>query len=262
MVAMDAIDYVNSKYIREIASKKIREDGRDSFSYRSINITKSLIDNAEGSAQADLGATRVMAGIKMVVESPMEDTPDQGNLIVSAELLPLASPDFESGPPSPESIELARVVDRGIRAAECIDLSSLFIEEGKSWSVYLDLYILNYDGNLFDAGMLAAMSALKSARMPAYRDGKAVMKERTTPLKINNVVSSCTFAKIGSTIVLDPTGNEERAADARMTIETDGSMIRAMQKGLSGSFSRSEISSMIDVAFDKHSELKAHIDKG
>ncbi|MGC8478527.1 MAG: exosome complex protein Rrp42 [Candidatus Micrarchaeia archaeon] len=259
---MDAIDYVNSKYVRELASKKMREDNREPFSYREISIAKGIINNAEGSAQVDLGATRVMAGVKMVVESPMEDTPDVGNLVVSAELLPLASPDFESGPPSPESIELSRVVDRGVRAAECIDLGSLLIEEGKAWSVYLDLYILNYDGNLFDAGMLAAMSALKSAKVPKYSNGKPVMSERVAPLKINNTVSSCTFAKIGDTIVLDPTGNEERAADARMTIETDGKVIRAMQKGLSGSFNRQEISEMIDIAFGKHSELKAHIDKG
>ncbi len=259
---MNAIDYVNSKYVRELASKKMREDGRDALSYREIRVAKGLIKNAEGSAQVDLGATRVMAGVKMVLESPMEDTPDVGNLIVSAELLPLASPDFESGPPSPESIELARVVDRGIRAAECIDLGSLLVEEGKAWSVYLDLYILNYDGNLFDSGMLAAMSALKDAKVPAYSNGKAVMSERVAPLKLNNVVSSCTFVKIGDTLLLDPTGNEERAADARMTIETDGKVIRAMQKGLSGSFSRQEISDIIGAAFGKHDELKAHIDKG
>ncbi|MEM3827382.1 MAG: exosome complex protein Rrp42 [Candidatus Micrarchaeaceae archaeon] len=259
---MNAIDYVNSKYIRELASKKIREDGRESLAYREISVAKRLIGNAEGSAQVDIGATRVMAGVKMVVESPMEDTPDLGNLIVSAELLPLASPDFESGPPSPESIELARVVDRGIRAAECIDLGDLLIEEGKAWSVYIDLYILNYSGNLFDASTLAAMSALLNTKVPAYRDGKAIMNERSTPLKINNVVSSCTFAKIGNTIFLDPSINEEKAADARMTIATDGKVIRAMQKGLSGSFSRNEISEIVEVALSKHSELKAHIEKG
>ncbi len=100
----------------------------------------------------DLGATRVLAGVKLMLDEPMEDTPNQGNLVVSAELLPLASATYESGPPSPEAIEFARVVDRGIRHGNCVNLESLFVEEEKAWTVYVDLYVLNYNGNLFDAG--------------------------------------------------------------------------------------------------------------
>lgn len=255
---MKAMDYVNSKYIREIAAKGLREDGRGAFDYRDIGVQRGVIKNAEGSAQADLGSTRVLAGIKMVVEAPMADTPDQGNLTVSAELLPLADPDFETGPPSPASVELARVIDRGIRAAECIDLQSLLIEEGKAWSIYLDLYILNYGGNLFDAGMLAATNALIDAKMPALKDGKADTGERSKPLKLNNMVTSCTFAKLNGKILLDPDESEEKAADARLTVETDGKAIRAMQKGLSGNFTREEISGIIDMAFEKHPELSRY----
>ena len=40
---------------------------------------------------------------------------DKGIFICTAEILPLAHPDIETGPPGPEVIELARVVDRGIR---------------------------------------------------------------------------------------------------------------------------------------------------
>ena len=42
-----------------------------------------------------------------------------------AELRPVAGRKYEPGPPSPESIELGRVVDRGIRESGCIDMESL-----------------------------------------------------------------------------------------------------------------------------------------
>ena len=255
---MDAIDIVKVNYIKELLAKKTREDGREMLAMRPIKVARGMIEHAEGSAQADIGATRVMAGVKLMVEAPMRDTPNEGSLSVSAELLPLASADYETGPPSPESIEFARVVDRGIRAGECLDLASLFVEEEKVWCVYVDLYVLNYDGNLFDAGSLAAMSALLKTRMPKYEDGKVIREDITGPLKINNVITSTTFAKVGNTILLDPTRNEQDATDARLTIATDDDNIRAMQKGLSGSFSQKEVEELVEESFKKHKELKGY----
>ncbi|MEM0087256.1 MAG: hypothetical protein QXU16_03265, partial [Candidatus Micrarchaeaceae archaeon] len=189
----------------------------------------------------------------------MPDKPDEGNLIVSAELLPLASTEFEAGPPSPEAIELARVVDRGVRASELLDLGSLFIEEEKVWSVFVDIYILNYDGNLFDASMLAAVSALSSTRMPKYEDDKVIREGNLQKLKTGKIVTSCTFAKVGNAILLDADSNEESVMDARLTIANDEDKIRAMQKGLSGSFTHEEILSAIDKSFEKSKELRSII---
>lgn len=258
---MEGFDVVKMSYVKELLMKGAREDGRKQSAFRPIMIKTRVIDHAEGSAQVDLGATRVLAAVKLQVEEPMEDTPTQGNLIVSSELLPLAHAEFEPGPPSPESIELARVVDRGIRAAEVIDLSSLFIEEGKSWTLFIDLYVLNYDGNLFDASMLAAMAALACARMPKYENGKGVYTERTEPLKIQRLAASTTFAKVDKTILLDPNIHEENAASARLTIANDGNVVRAMQKGLGGSFSMQEIESLVDVSLSKYEELKRAVEE-
>jgi exosome complex component RRP42 len=191
----------------------------------------------------------------------MEDTPNQGNLVVSAELLPLASASYETGPPSPDSIELARVVDRGIRHAKCVNLESLFVEEAKAWTVYVDLYVLNYNGNLFDAGSIAAMSALLSTEVPKYEDGKVVREERVSKLKIDNIITSSTFAKVGGKSLLDPTANETNAAYSRVTIATDEKYVRAMQKGMSGGFSAKEIEELIEVAFNNHKEQKDIIKK-
>ncbi|MCL5099605.1 MAG: RNA-binding protein [Candidatus Marsarchaeota archaeon] len=258
---MSALDIVRKGYIKELLAKGQREDSRGMLDFRKISIKTGIIDHAEGSAQVDLGNTRVLAGVKVVIEEPKPDTPNQGNLVMSAELLPLANADYETGPPSPDAIELARVVDRGIRAGNCLDLESMFIEEGKAWSAYIDLYILNYDGNLFDACEIAAMAALSITKMPSYSDGAADYSKRDKPAKINTIVTSTTFGKIDGKLVLDMTGTEEDAADARLTIETDGSVIRAMQKGLSGAFSADEIKGLINESFKKHAELRKLIEE-
>lgn len=253
---MDAIKIVKSNYVRGLLAKNEREDSRGMSDFRDLKIQTGLIPNAEGSAQVDLGGTRVLVGVKLDLGEPMEDTPDEGTMAMAAELLPLASPDYETGPPSPEAVELARVVDRGIRAGRCVDMASLKVAEGKAWNVFVDMSVLNFDGNLFDACTLAAMAALMNTKVPAYEDEKVIREKRIKELKIDNIVTSATFAKINGSLVLDPTGNEEAAADARLTIASDGENIRAMQKGLGGSFSIKEVEEMISTAFSKHAQLK------
>ncbi|MDE1850266.1 MAG: exosome complex protein Rrp42 [Candidatus Micrarchaeota archaeon] len=256
---MHPLRQVKGEYVKGMLAKGIREEGRGIFSYRPIHIRHGVLPNAEGSAQVDLGNTKVLVGIKMDPATPMPDKPDEGNLMSMAELLPLASPEYESGPPSPDSIELARVVDRGIRAAGAVDLSSLFIEKDKVWSLFIDIYVLNYDGNLFDASMFAAMAALHNTRMPGYEDGKAVREGSLGKLKLNNTVTSCTYAKVGDKIVLDPNGGEEAIMDGRLTIANDENVVRAMQKGLPGSFTQRELESLLDMTFEKSKELRGII---
>jgi len=254
------IKAVSREYLEELFNKGERVDGRGFMDYRGISITPGVIPHAEGSADVTLGNTRVLAGVKIDIGEPMPDKPNEGTLTTSAELLPLANADYEEGPPSPEAIEFARVVDRGIRAAEVIDTEALFIEKDKVWNVYVDIYVLNYDGNLFDAGTLSSVTALLTSRMPKL-EGEEIIREGSLPrLKTKGIVTSCTFAKIGNSIVLDPNGNEEAFMNARLTVANDKEYIRAMQKGLSGSFTEKEIERLIDASFEKSNLLRSSIE--
>ena len=51
--------------------------------------------------------------------------------------------------------------------AQMIDLEKLCIEPRKEvWMNFIDIYVLDYDGNLFDAAFLGAVAALKSDHGP------------------------------------------------------------------------------------------------
>ncbi len=249
---------LKSEYVHRLAKQGLRVDNRDAFEYRDIEVTPGYVTRSPGSALVKLGNTTVLAGISMDVGTPFQDTPNEGVIMTGAELVPLASPTFESGPPSEDAIELARVVDRGIRESKAIDLEKLVIEEGeKVWMVFIDLHILDYDGNLFDASALAAMAALMHTNVPKYEDEKVIRTESSMKMPLRRVPVETTFAKIGDTLLLDPVLDEEKAADVRLTIATtDDGYICASQKGGSGALTVEEIEMIIDKSFEKGDFLR------
>ncbi|MGE5187992.1 MAG: exosome complex protein Rrp42, partial [Betaproteobacteria bacterium] len=174
------ITKVRLKQIEALLEKGKRLDDRSLTNYREIQIEQGVIEKAEGSARVLLGKTQVLVGVKVETGEPFPDTPNDGVMTVNAELVPLASPNFEPGPPDENSIELARVVDRGIRESHAIDTEKLCIEPGKKvFVVFVDVYVLNHDGNLIDASAIAAIAALLNTKMPNYeiKDGELKIKQ-------------------------------------------------------------------------------------
>src|SRR3989338_2447122 len=190
------LDDIKKGYIQELIQKGHRSDGRGLMDYRPIHLEKNVIPNAEGSALAYLGNTKVLCGVKVDVATPFPDRPNEGVFIVNSEFSPMAHPDFNPGPPDERSIELARVVDRGIRSAEAIDVKKLLLEEGKVMGVFIDLYTLDHDGNLIDAASLAAAAALSNTRVPKYESGKFIRDEIAGKLEYSKTVVTCSFEKI------------------------------------------------------------------
>lgn len=251
-------------HIAALLSKNLREDGRKFDDYRELSVEVNPIPRANGSCRVKLGETEVIVGVKIDVGTPFPDTPGSGVLIVNAELIPLANPKFEPGPPRANAVELARVVDRGIRESKCIDFGKLCIKaKEKVWMVFIDLYPINDAGNLFDAGALGAIIALKNAVMPKYdaKEEKVFHKELTkNKLPLSKLPVLCTFAKINGAIVLDPTTREENALDARFSISTlDNGNICAIQKGETGTFTDKEINTLVEKAIKKAKELRKFV---
>ncbi|MFH1101921.1 MAG: exosome complex protein Rrp42 [Methanobacteriota archaeon] len=276
---MTIIPSIKRDYLCKLAEQGKRVDGRTFDEYRKIEIETNAVRKAEGSAKVKIGNTQVLAGIKMDVGDPYPDTPNSGVMMTAAELIPMASPDFEAGPPDQAAIELARVVDRGIRESQIIDVDKLCIIPGeKVWMVFIDIHILDYDGNLFDAASLASLAALFNTKVPIERlkpvfekmmenhpSIEEYLKEHPSdfPLPLQEPPISCTSVKFNNVIVFDPSLDEEEIADARLTVATDPTgNIRAMQKGLSGSYTKEEIRKVIKASIDNGNEIRKVLYKG
>jgi len=251
----EIVSSVRRDYIADLARQGKRIDARTLDQSREVSVEVGPVKSAQGSALVKIGKTQVIAGIKVEHAEPFSDKPDSGMLIVNAELLPLASPTFEPGRPSENAIELARVVDRGIRESNAIDLDKLVIKSGEDvWAVFIDIYVLDHDGNLIDASALAAIAALLNAKPP--EDEAWTLPE----FPIQKKPVAVTLAKINNKLMTDPCLDEENVMDARITIATieDGS-ICAMQKGGIGCFSREELEQAYELARAKGVELRAKL---
>ena len=246
--------------IKAIQNNK-RLDGRKLDEFREIQILPNYIDkNPEGFALVKIGRTKVLAGVKLGVGTPYSDSPDEGVLMTGAELAPIAAPEFESGPPREDAIELARVIDRGIRESNMIDVKKLCIKEKeKVWMVFLDLHILDYDGNLFDAGALAAVTALMTAKVPTYdeKTDKVDYSKYSGKLELNEIPISVTARKINGKLVFDPDANEEEVVDARLTFAfKENGNVCAMQKGGETSLTKDETLEYMKKSYAQSKEIR------
>ena len=118
----------------------------------------------------------------------------------------ICSPRFKPGPPGEEAQVLSdRLNDtlisyahlqRGkdavltFQSSEVLPTTSLCIHPGKSvWVLYIDATCLNYDGNAFDAALLAMIAALKNSKrtciytsvyLPNLSDQRSSRKQHST----------------------------------------------------------------------------------
>ena len=247
------------RYIQALSQGK-RPDERDLHDYREIQIEQGIIGTAEGSSRVRLGRTDVLVGIKAELGSPFPDKPNSGVLTVNAELVPLASPEFHPEPPNETSIELARITDRGIREAKAIDLEKLCLVPGKRvYVIFVDIYVLNHDGNLTDASSIAALQALLNTKYPEFdmKNDEILKTVKYTQLPIVNNPIAVTFAKIKDKFLVDPSLEEEQMMNLRLTITTEkNGAICAVQKSGDGYISEQQFLDCLSVAQKKSDEIR------
>ena len=209
------------------------------------------------------GKTEVLAGVHLALAAPYPDSQDQGTFMTNAELHPMASQQFDMGRPGIESVELARVIDRGIRESGFIDFKGLCIKEGeKVWQVFVDIVTINDDGNLLDVAGLASLIALGRARMPIYNaeeDKVEGYSDKGIPLNKDVLSFSMTFHKIGKKIVVDVSKEEEAVSEFRLTIAVGDNggepRITAMQKGKSGVITSEDMETILKLVESKWAEM-------
>lgn len=252
--------------LTNLIKKGERADGRALDQYRDISLETGVIKKAEGSAWVKIGKTQIVVGAKPQIGEPFPDTPNVGVLITNSELNPMAAPNFEAGPPNETSVELSRVTDRCIREGKVLDLEKMVIVEGqKVWMIFLDLHIIDYDGNLFDAAALGSLAALMDAKIPTTScegDEVIIDYEKMVPVPLKEQPLMCTMVKIGGELVVDPALQEEEILEARISIgvRADGS-ICASQKGGSVPLTKDEVLKAVKIAQDKTKELREFLPK-
>jgi len=261
---MEIISEIERERMSTLLRAGKRIDGRGFDDFRPVKVVTDIVAKAEGSAEAWLGETRVIAGVKVEVGKPFSDTPSEGVIITSAELSPIGSPSFELGPPSEDAIELARVVDRGIRHSSAIDRKRLCIAPGEHvYMLMVDVYVLAHHGNLVDCSTLAAVGSLLTTKVPkvdVQEKAGAVLLEQYEPLEMGAPPLTVTFAKVDDVILADPILDEERVMTTRLSISIDGDdTVTSMQKSGAGTLTRQEVLDCIERASKTVKKLRTQL---
>ncbi|MDP3781245.1 MAG: exosome complex protein Rrp42 [Nitrosopumilaceae archaeon] len=258
------LDQLKRKEIVDLLDQGKRIDGRAFDQSRPLSIETGVISKANGSARVRLGDTEIVTGIKIQPDKPFPDLGDKGIFICTAEILPLAHPDAEPGPPGEDVIELARVVDRGIRESGMIDMSKLVLEKDKSViGIFADNSVVDHDGNLFDACSYATTAAILSCKIPKWEIKNAVpvlVEDHESSPPITTIPVSITMGRIGEHILVDPNAEEWECIDARITITTnsDGN-ICALQKGGKNGFTVDQLSKCADIAISAATKIRERL---
>lgn len=260
------IPRLKTETLSTLAKKGVRADGRGLEDFRELKIITGYLPKADGSALVKLGDTQVLVGVKLELGSPYPDAPEEGVLVVSAEFVPTASPAFEPGPPDENAIELARVIDRVLREYGVIDTSKLAVIPGrKVWIVWIDIYVLDHGGNLIDASAIAALVALLTSKVPRHvvTENDSIQVDRSSyaaPLPVVKKALTVTVGKLGDSLIVDPTIEEEKVVSAKLIVGVgeDGS-IAGLQKSGDGYLTPHEVEKAIGLALRKGNELLSKV---
>lgn len=122
-------------------------------------------------------------------------------------------------------IEIVRQLEKVFITSRAIDTTSLCITRGKLvWSINIEISLINYDGNLFDAAFLAALQCLKTLKLPQVRGKEESVKILTDKpwkgINVHHMPIPITFyfIKDEEHVLLDPNIKEEKVCTSRNTI--------------------------------------------
>lgn len=148
-------------FIRDsLTGSGVRLDGRglEDFRRLTISLTRS---ETNARSEVTLGLTHVITVVSGHIVSPYLDRPNEGYLHFNTELSSQSSSSISHA-------EISRSLERIIRDSKSIDTESLCIVSGeKVWEIRVEVLVLDAaGGNILDAAILSAMSALRAFRKP------------------------------------------------------------------------------------------------
>lgn len=233
------------EYYAKFISEGARPDGRPLARARPSSVAIGVAGTAHGSALVKVGRTTVMAAVKLEACQPDPDAPDRGFLDVVVEFPPMCSASTRPGRPNDDAHFVARRIEDALLDSAAIDKRKLTIKEGLwAWKICLDVYCLDHDGSMLDAGLMAALAALRDAKVPHVivdDRGKITYGGRKTDESSNNTAVegkievaaapvAVTTALYRKHLIVDPDAEEEQLADATVTVMMDGATVVGVHK--------------------------------
>jgi exosome complex component RRP43 len=218
------------EYVRSFLAADCREDGRDLSSVRQTTVDVNNLPLSNGSSIVTLGKTTVICGVKLEVGVPTLTAPREGSIVVKLTFPPSAGAHIVSIPNRPafemDTNAMTQQLQDYVGQCGLVDLDQLCIIENTAvWVAYVDIVVINDDGNVLDAAILAMSHALMNTKLPptVSPDEKTVfiVEGEATTLQVNRKLAPLSFALIDQYLVADPSLAESRFAQSTLTVILD-----------------------------------------
>lgn len=230
------------------AFRRVHDRFQDAL--RPVSIQLGAMKFAEGSAQIDLGDTRVLVSASVEARVPpfLKDS-GSGWLTAEYAMLPRAthtrsSREVSKGRPSGRSTEIQRLIGRSLRAV--VDLKAL----GER-TVMIDCDVLQADGGTRTAAITAAYVAAVEALGRLFLTGDL---ERW-PIRAELAAISVGIVRDVALLDLEYCEDQEAQVDMNVVGTAEGALVEVQGTGERRSFRRSEMDRLLDLAFKGISEL-------
>ncbi|XP_047552025.1 exosome complex component RRP42 [Lutra lutra] len=245
-------------YIVHGVQEDLRVDGRGCEDYRCVEVETDVVSNTSGSARVKLGHTDILVGVKAEMGTPKLEKPNEGYLEFFVDCSANATPEFEGRGGDDLGTEIANTLYRIFNNKSSVDLKSLCISPREHcWILYVDVLLLECDGNLFDTICIAVKAALFNTRIPRVRvledeEGSKDIELSDDPydcirLSVENVPCIVTLCKIGYRHVVDATLQEEACSLASLLVSvTSTGVVTCMRKVGKGSLDPESIFEMME----------------
>eukprot|EP01023_Acetabularia_acetabulum_P067952 TRINITY_DN9502_c0_g1_i1.p1 TRINITY_DN9502_c0_g1~~TRINITY_DN9502_c0_g1_i1.p1 ORF type:complete len:266 (+),score=35.91 TRINITY_DN9502_c0_g1_i1:105-902(+) len=209
------------QYYKKFVEAQVRPDGRSFGESRSASVAAGVISSADSSALARIGKTAVIAGIKLELTVPEVQENDKGHFKVGLEFSKLCQAQDKQAQIIREKLQAVIVRE------DFLDLTQLCIEKSQAaWEVVLDAYVLDNDGSVFDAALLAAVAAVKTLKIPQvnfHGAGQIQLQEqsdkKSLQLGYNPIGLTCGLFQ--EKLVTDPNRHEESLMEQIVNLVTD-----------------------------------------
>lgn len=157
------------EYYRRFLADGVRPDGRVPQERRRARLQRSTFAKPRGSATVRLGESAVVAGVRAEVTEASPEQPAIGRIVATVELPPLCAQVFrERSKSQAAGTFLSSALTEILNSPHVLNTNLLNIREAEScWVIYVDVVVLNFDGNAFDLSLLAALAALEDTSLPA-----------------------------------------------------------------------------------------------
>lgn len=158
------ISEAEKMYVLHGVQDDVRVDGRSRKEMRPLKFETELVTHANGSAHLRLANTDVLVGVKAELNL---ETHQPCIIEFSVDCSANATPDFEGKGGDLLATELADTLAKAYKDKNVFDYSILQGPGDQfSWTLTVDILILEVGGNLFDAVSMAVKAALFSTTIP------------------------------------------------------------------------------------------------